>query len=63
MEDDDTVSSLDAVQMNAPGDPVDRWDIAAEPPRDGGSRVTDADKGRTDVRRLGVDDALDYPLG
>jgi serine/threonine-protein kinase len=63
VEDDDTVSSLDAVQINAPGDPVDRWDIAAEPPRDGGSRVPDADKGRTDVRRLGVDDALDYPLG
>jgi serine/threonine protein kinase, bacterial len=62
-DDEDTVSSIDGVQWNAAAEPVGRWDMPPEVPRDGAARVVARDEGPPDARRFGVDDALDYPLG
>ena len=62
-DDEDTVSSIDGVQWNATAEPVGRWDMPPEVPRDGAARVVARDEGPPDARRFGVEDALDYPLG
>jgi serine/threonine protein kinase len=62
-DDEDTVSSSDAMQWNAGVEPVARWDMPPEVPRDGAARVVVRDEDPPDGRRFGVHDALDYPLG
>ncbi len=63
VDDEETVSSGDAVQLSGSEEPFDRWDMPGEARADGVSRLVDGDIGRPDAGRYGVDDALDYSLG